>query len=159
MVNGRSLQLVEMGVKGGVKQVGTDLVNFFKISPQVDLCFLEGEKMTSVRDSMVFLDHAKFSAPLSLPTSSAPEKPSVDVEAREFKQFPRLKKGKVTLINYKIILCFKKCEELLYLRYWEWIFLLHNNKNMTYFVAVECIQYITNTLSYSLCHHPIQRFV
>ena len=29
MVNGRSLQLVEMGVKGGVKQVGTDLVNFF----------------------------------------------------------------------------------------------------------------------------------
>ena len=70
-------------------------VNFFKISPQVDLCFLEGEKMTSVRDSMVFLDHAKFSAPLSLPTSSAPEKPSVDVEAREFKQFPRLKKGKV----------------------------------------------------------------
>ena len=106
MVNGRSLQLVEMGVKGGVKQVGTDLVNFFKISPQVDLCFLEGEKMTSVRDSMVFLDHAKFSAPLSLPTSSAPEKPSVDVEAREFKQFPRLKKGKVTLIIYKIILYF-----------------------------------------------------
>ena len=104
MVNGRSLQLVEMGVKGGVKQVGTDLVNFFKISPQVDLCFLEGEKMTSVRDSMVFLDHAKFSAPLSLPTSSAPEKPSVDVEAREFKQFPRLKKGKVTLIIYKTII-------------------------------------------------------
>ena len=63
--------------------------------------------MTSVRDSMVFLDHAKFSAPLSLPTSSAPEKPSVDVEAREFKQFPRLKKGKVTLIIYKIILYFK----------------------------------------------------
>ena len=61
----------------------------------MDLCFLEGGKMTSVRDLMVFLDHAKFSAPLSLPTISAPEKPIIDVEAREFKQLPELKKGKV----------------------------------------------------------------
>jgi len=62
----------------------------------VDLCFLEGGKMTSVRDLMVFLDHAKFSAPLSsLPTISAPKRPSIDVEAREFSQMPELKKGKV----------------------------------------------------------------
>ena len=65
----------------------------------------------------------------------------------------------ILVVIFVIILCFKKCEELLYLRYWEWIFLLHNNKNMTYFVAMECIQYITNTLSYSLCHHAIQRFI
>ena len=56
--------------------------------------------MTSVRDLMVFLDHAKFSAPLSLPTVGVPEKPLIDVEAREFMQLPELKKGKVTLENF-----------------------------------------------------------
>jgi len=81
LVMGRSLQLEVMEVKGGVRQV--------------DLCFLEGEKMTSVRDLMVFLDHANFSAPLSLPTISAPEKQLIDVEARKFRQLPQLKKGKV----------------------------------------------------------------
>jgi len=81
LVMGRPLQLEVMGVKGGVRQV--------------DLCFLERGKMTSVRDLMVFLDHAKFSAPLSLPTISAPEKPIIDVEAREFKRLPELKRGKV----------------------------------------------------------------
>ena len=64
----------------------------------MDLCFLEGGKMTSVRDMMVFLDHAKFSAPLSsLSIISAPEKPSINVEAREFRQMPELKKGKVVV--------------------------------------------------------------
>lgn len=46
--------------------------------------------MVSVRDLMVFLDHAKFSAPLCMP-----EQRLADVEAREFKQLPRLKKGQV----------------------------------------------------------------
>ena len=46
--------------------------------------------MVSVRDLMVFLDHAKFSAPLCVP-----EQRLADVEAREFKQLPRLKKGQV----------------------------------------------------------------
>ena len=46
--------------------------------------------MVSVRDLMVFLDHAKFSAPLC-----TPEQRLADVEAREFKQLPRLKKGQV----------------------------------------------------------------
>ena len=68
----------------------------------MDLCFLEGGKMTSVRDMMVFLDHAKFSAPLSsLSTISAPEKPSINVEAREFRQLPELKKGKVVVYLFQ----------------------------------------------------------
>ena len=46
--------------------------------------------MVSVRDLMVFLDHAKFPAPLCMP-----EQRLADVEAREFKQLPRLKKGQV----------------------------------------------------------------
>ena len=46
--------------------------------------------MVSVRDLVVFLDHAKFSAPLCMP-----EQRLADVEAREFKQLPRLKKGQV----------------------------------------------------------------
>ena len=46
--------------------------------------------MVSVRDLTVFLDHAKFSAPLCVP-----EQRLADVEAREFKQLPRLKKGQV----------------------------------------------------------------
>ena len=46
--------------------------------------------MVSVRDLMVFLDHAKFSAPLCMR-----EQHLADVEAREFKQLPRLKKGQV----------------------------------------------------------------
>jgi len=81
LVMGRSLHLEVMEFKGGVRQV--------------DLCFLEGEKMTSVRDLMVFLDHANFSAPLSLTTINAPEKQLIDVEARKFRQLPELKKGKV----------------------------------------------------------------
>ena len=68
----------------------------------MDLCFLEGGKMTSVRDMMVFLDHAKFSAPLSsLSTISAPEKPSINVEAREFRQLPELKKGEVVVYLFQ----------------------------------------------------------
>ena len=59
--------------------------------------------MTSVRDLMVFLDHAKFSAPLSLPTISAPQKPIIDVEAREFKQLPQLKKGKVVFFISNVL--------------------------------------------------------
>ena len=51
--------------------------------------------MVSVRDLMVFLDHAKFSAPLCVP-----EQRLADVEAREFKQLPRLKKGQV---NYNLL--------------------------------------------------------
>ena len=51
--------------------------------------------MVSVRDLMVFLDHAKFSAPLCMP-----EQRLADVEAREFKQLPRLKKGQV---NYNLL--------------------------------------------------------
>ena len=53
--------------------------------------------MTSVRDLMVFLDHANFAAPLSLPIiSGAPEKQLMNVEAQKFRQLPELKKGKVT---------------------------------------------------------------
>ena len=105
LVMGRSLQLEVMEVKGGVRQVcHPDNLNpkLHWLSCQVDLCFLEGEKMTSVRDLMVFLDHANFSAPLSLPTISAPEKQLVDVEARKFRQLPQLKKGKVTLLYFKL---------------------------------------------------------
>merc|ERR1719209_2894740 len=76
LIKCRPLHLEEMGFKNGVKQV--------------DLCFSEGGKMVSVRDLMVFLDHAKFSAPLCMP-----EQRLADVEAREFKQLPRLKKGQV----------------------------------------------------------------
>ena len=77
-----------------------------KFPCQVDLCFLEGGKMTSVRDLMVFLDHAKFSAPLfSLPTISAPKKPNIDVEAREFRQLPELKKGKVVVFVTHVLMC------------------------------------------------------
>lgn len=76
LVKCRPLHLEEMGFKNGVKQV--------------DLCFSEGGKMVSVRDLMVFLDHAKFSAPLCMP-----EQRLADVESREFKQLPRLKKGQV----------------------------------------------------------------
>ena len=103
LVMGRSLQLEVMEVKGGVRQVCYPDFNpkLHWLSCQVDLCFLEGEKMTSVRDLMVFLDHANFSAPLSLPTISAPEKQLIDVEARKFRQLPQLKKGKVTLLYFK----------------------------------------------------------
>jgi len=79
LVMNRALQLEVMGVKDGVRQV--------------DLCFLEGEKMSSVRDLMVFLDQAKFPAPLSLPTVD--NKALTDVETGQFGQLPRLKKGKV----------------------------------------------------------------
>ena len=66
----------------------------------------------------------------------------------------------ILTINYFWYIAYQNSENsFFYLSYWEWTFLLHNNKTMTYFVAMECIQYITNTLSYSLCHHAIQRFI